>query len=65
MSTFPSYQDVESWVIPQLGEFADEFDIEEIVFAVRRRVDSYEELEDIPQDELDAIFQAHDVSARG
>lgn len=65
MSTFPSVQAVESWVIPQLGEFADEFDIGAIASEIHARVDSYEELTDIPQDELDAIFQAHDISARG
>lgn len=65
MSTFPSVQAVEAWIVPQLGDYASDFDIEGIALDVRRRVDSYEELEDIPQDDLNAILQAHDVSARG
>jgi hypothetical protein len=65
MSTFLSVQDVESWITPQLGDYADDFDIDAIASEIHARVDSYEELEDIPQDELNAILQAHDVSARG
>ncbi|MBS5900970.1 MAG: hypothetical protein KIC38_10685 [Actinomycetaceae bacterium] len=65
MSTFPSVQAVEAWIIPQLGDYADDFDIEAIAFDLHQRVDSYEELEDIPLDDLSAILQAHDVSARG
>lgn len=65
MSTFLSVQAVEAWVIPQLGDYADDFDTEGIALDVRRLVDSYEELEDIPQDDLNAILQAHDISARG
>lgn len=65
MSTFLSAQAVEAWVIPQLGDYADDFDIDGIAADLHQRADSYEELEDIPQDELNAILQAHDVSARG
>lgn len=65
MSTFPSVQAVEAWIVPQLGDYASDFDIEGIALDLRQRVDSYEELEDIPLDDLNAILQAHDISARG
>lgn len=60
---FLSVQDVASWVIPQLGDYASDFDTEGIATDLYQRVDSYEELGAIPQDELNAILQAHDISA--
>lgn len=65
MSTFPSVQDVEAWVIPQLGDYADAFDIDAIVSDIRSTLPAGQALDDLAQDDLIAILQAHDVSARG
>lgn len=65
MSTFPSVQAVEAWVIPQLGDYADAFDIDAIVSDIRSTLPAGQALDDLAQDDLDAILQAHDVSARG
>ena len=65
MSTFPSVQAVEAWIIPMLGEFADDFDIDAIVSDIRSTLPAGQALDDLAQDDLVAILQAHDVSARG
>ena len=65
MSTFPSVQAVESWIIPQLGDYADAFDIDAIVSDIRSTLPAGQSLDDLPLDDLNAILQAHDVSARG
>lgn len=65
MSTFPSVQDVEAWVIPQLGDYADAFDIDAIVSDIRSTLPAGQSLNDLPLDDLNAILQAHDISARG
>lgn len=65
MSTFPSVQAVEAWIISQLGEYASEFDIDAIVSDIRSTLPAGQALDDLAQDDLVAILQAHDVSARG
>lgn len=65
MSTFPSVQAVEAWVIPMLGEFADDFDIDAIVSDIRSTLSAGQSLNDLPQSTINAILRAHDVSARG
>lgn len=65
MSTFPSVQAVEAWVIPMLGEFADDFDIDAIVSDIRSTLPAGQSLDELPQSTVIAILRAHDVSARG
>ncbi|OFP69581.1 hypothetical protein [Actinomyces sp. HMSC065F12] len=65
MSTFPSVQAVEAWITPQLGDYADDFDIDAIVSDIRSTLPAGQSLNDLPLDDLNAILQAHDISARG
>lgn len=65
MSTFPSVQAVEAWIVPQLGDYASDFDIDGIASDIRSTLTAGQSLDDLPLDDLNAILQAHDVSARG
>lgn len=65
MSTFPSVQAVEAWITPQLGDYADDFDIDAIVSDIRSTLSAGQSLNDLPQSTINAILRAHDISARG